>query len=353
MGRNMRDQRTENYLDRGAYVYRFVAGYDLTRISLNAEAQNPARLGRRREDERIVKMAMAMADKVDFPAIVVFANEAEPFDSLVTGFHRCSAADLADIRSFDAYVVVEHDPYRRALLMRSINSIEGKASTQQEDLAHIAELLRMFPDATQNDMALAFNIKTPVISDYLKLIEHEARAHRLGVGEPWARIPQQGLRMKLGRITNDNIFVMAVEAVEQMQLTGKAADDLIEGVRRSKTEQAAAKMLQDALRQFIEQQERAKAKYGRRSKQTTCGKWFGALTRLWRIIPVWDVRKLHLDALDPAAVTMNILKLKEVRAQIDDVLADQERRLEQVEKEMAWRKMPAGGETSATTSLNA
>jgi hypothetical protein len=159
--------------------------------------------------------------------------------------------------------------------------------------------------------------------------------------------------MRLGRIINDNVFVMAVEAVEQMRLTGKPAEDLIEAARRARTEQAAGKVLQDALRQYIEQQERAKAKYGKRQKQTICGRWFGALSRLWRIIPVWDVRKLHLDALDPSSLAMNILKLKEVRGQIDDVLADQERRLEQMEKETTWRQTPVGAQTSGGISAHA
>lgn len=340
----MRDQRTENYLQRGGYSFRFVAGYDLSRINLSAEAQNPARLGRRKDDDRIIKMAVAMLDNVDFPAIVVFANEDAPHDSLVTGLHRCHAAADAGFKSLDAYIVVEHDVYRRALLPRSINSIEGKSSTQGEDLAQIAELLRLFPEASQTDLAAAFGLKATLISDYLKLIEQEERARVLGVGEAWARISQQGLRMRLGRIINDNVFVMAVQVVDQMRLQGAAASDLIDAARKARTEEAASKVLQDALRNYIEQQERAKAKYGKRPKQGVGQRWFSALTRLWRIIPVWDIKKLHLDSFDPSAITMNLLKLKEVRTQVDEVIADQERRLEQVNKETAWRKSRSIGE---------
>jgi len=339
----MRDAKTENYLERGGYAWRFVENYQLSRINLAAEAANPARLGRRREDDRIIKMATAMTDGVPFPAIVVFANEDAPHDSLVTGLHRVTAADLASIEVLDAYVVVEHDVYRRALLPRSINVIEGKASTLAEDLAQIAELIRLFPNASQADLAAAFGVKQPLISDHLKLIEQEERANRLGVGDVWARITQQGIRMRLGRINNDVVFAMAANAVEQMRLTGRAADDLIDNVRKARTEQSATKIVQDALASYVEAQERAKAKYGKRPKQNACQRWFYALGRLWRVMPVWDVRKLHLDALDASAVSMNILKLKEVRAQIDDVLADQERRLEQTNREAAWRKLPPPG----------
>lgn len=333
----MRDEKTEDYLTDGGYAWRFVKDYDLARINLIAEAANPARLGRRKDDERIERMALKLIEGKSFPAIVVFANEGEDYDSLVTGFHRGHAARTAELSMFDAYVIVCGDPYRRALLPRSINSIEGTASTQSQDLAQIAELLRLFPDAKHTDLAQAFSLKEPAISDYLKLIELEERAERLGVGEAWGRITAQGIRIKLGRIGNDNVFAMAVHTIEQTKMVGKPAEQLIDAVRKARTEKAAIDVLQDALRTFVQQQEQAKAKFGKRGKQPVCGRWFGVLRRLWRFMPVWDVRKLHLDAMEATSVTMNILMLKEVRNQVDDVLADQERRLEQIEKESAWR----------------
>lgn len=343
----MRDLKTEQYLKRGSYSFQFVEGYDLTRINLQAEAQNPARLARNKDEDRIIKMAVSMLDGVDFPAIVVFQNDG-PRDDLVTGYHRGCAYDDAGIKTCDAYVVVEHDPYRRALLPRAINSIEGRSSTAAEDLAQVAELLRLFPDASQHDLAIAFSLKQPAISDYLKLIEQEARAKALGCGEIWGRITQIGLRKQLGRITNDNVFVMAIETIDQLRLVGKPAEDLIHAAQKAKTEAAAGKVLQDALRAHIEAQERAQAKYGKRAKKGVGDRWFAALRRLWRTVPVWDLKKLHLDAFEPSAIGMNLLQLKEVRQQIDDVIADQERRLQQYEQEQAWRK--AGAPTSVDIS---
>lgn len=346
----MRDLKTEQYLNGGGYSYRFVEGYDLTRINLKAEASNPARLVRNKDEDRITRMGCAMLDGVNFPAIVVFAGgEDSPRDDLVTGYHRGCAYAEAGIKTCDAYVVVEHDPYRRALLPRAINSIEGRASSQPEDLAQVAELLRLFPDATQHDLSVAFSgLKQPLISDYLKLIEQETRARNLGIGDVWARIPQIGLRKALGRIGNDHVFVMACEAVDQMHLVGQPAESLIDAARKAKTESAASKILSDALRRHIEEQERAKAKWGKRAKPTIGGRWFSALTRLWKVVSVWDVKKLHLDAFDASTITLNLLKLKEVATQIADVIADQERRLKQHEQEQVWRA--AGAPTSGDTS---
>lgn len=343
----MRDLRTEQRLQRKGYAFQFIKGYDLARINLTAEAQNPARLARRKDADQITKMALDMLDGQDFPAIVVFHND-DQYDSLVTGYHRLCAADEATIKQLDAYVVMEHSMLRRILLPRSINNIEGRSPTLAENLAQCAEVLRLKPDEiTQAELAQEFSLKPAVISDYLKLIEQEERAMRLGVDDVWAKIPQATLRRALGRIGNDHVFAMAASTVEKMRLVGKPAEELIDAARRARTEAAATRVLQDALRNHIDVQERAKAKFSKRQKPMTGSKWFAALTRLWRVLPVWDLQKLHLDAIDPTAITLNLLKLKEVRAQIDDVIADQEKRLKQNEREMAWRRRPPGGDESS------
>jgi hypothetical protein len=242
-------------------------------------------------------------------------------------------------------VVLEHDPYRRALLIRSINVIEGRAPTQAESLAQIAEMIRLFPDSSRSDLGLAFGVKSPAISDYLHLQDLEQRAERLGCRDAWNRLPG-GLRLRLGRIHLDNVFSCAVETIGRTRLNGKPAEALIDTVRKSRTEGAAIKMLEDVVHRHVEEQERAKAKFGKRPKQAICTKWFARLKSIWRFLPSWNVASLHFGALPASSLQMNISIVRETIEQLEDVEADLRARLSHHEKEAEWRTRSPGAHPS-------
>src|SRR5436309_445987 len=124
----MRDQRTEAFLERGGWKWKFHEKVELVKIDIQHSAENPARLARKIDDERVLQYAEEMESGVDFPAVVLLSpsdREVLPFD-VATGMHRLSAADTAGLLSLDAYIITEADHFRREILIRQLNSIEGQ-----------------------------------------------------------------------------------------------------------------------------------------------------------------------------------------------------------------------------------
>src|SRR5215471_3628666 len=109
----MKEAKVENCLNENGYTYKYVPDYKLSRINIQKAKDNPARLYRKYDDDHAFAMSERMAAGVEFPAIVVFDLGTQD-DELATGLHRIMAAYANGIKTFEAYVVVEPDPRRRA-----------------------------------------------------------------------------------------------------------------------------------------------------------------------------------------------------------------------------------------------
>jgi hypothetical protein len=130
----MKDPKTENFLTRGSWNWQYHAKIDFSKIDLKHSQENPARLARKLDEDRVVHYAIEMQNGVEFPAIVLLhpsSNDSFPYE-VATGMHRLEAACYADIRALDAYVVTEAEPYRREVLIRQLNTIEGHGVTIRE-----------------------------------------------------------------------------------------------------------------------------------------------------------------------------------------------------------------------------
>lgn len=348
----MKDARTENKLIAGGYAYKFVPNFDLSKIDWDAAVSNPARLGRKIDEHRITGIGLALLDGVDIPAIVVILHDDGNYE-VATGCHRGLAAKEAKVSTLDAYVVVEADPYRREILIKALNTVEGVNNSHAENLAHIADLLERHPTAAAKDLAAAFGVKGPQISDYLSLLKFQARADKLDVKHAFLGLQSNTIRLRLGRLSSDTTFVEAVRLLSQTRIVGKEADELIAKIRREPTEAAASKLIANTLQTWEAAQKRAAIKFGKRQGRATSTKYMQIVRRLYRFMPIWSVNKLHLGDRPRDEIAEDKSIVKELMDQLQDVYDDLDNLEQKYRKEEAWRNEQASGErTSAPTSLS-
>lgn len=307
---------TEEWLKSGVFNFVFQTNFDLRLIDLAEALANPARLGKKLNEARVAKMKWAMEDGVDFPAIVVFKLPDGKYDP-ATGLHRIEAARQARVSVLDAYIIDEPDPYRREIVRRAINTIEGEAPPDEDNMYQIGEILQMFPDTPHSDLAAAFRIKAPAISDYLRLQGYQERAERLGIREYWSKLAQ-GVRLKLGRITNDIVVAAAAETLVRTKTTGAKANDIIGTLRKARSEKSALETLAGVARQYDIDLRRNKGKFGRQSRPLA-SRWVTVMKSLWKFLPAWSVTTLHLESLPEEDLDPDIECIDELIEQLEDV----------------------------------
>jgi hypothetical protein len=289
----VRDLKTEAYLTEGGYKFSFETQIDINRIDLVEAKENPARMNRALDFERVNAYGVSMLEHTStahFPAIVVFADK--PKLHLVTGLHRLTAAKDASCTRIDAYIVSEPDEYRRDLLTRSINTIEGLAPSQKENLNSAFAFLREHTGAKLKDVAVAFGLKEDAIKLYQWQIAAEERAVRLGVGTQLCSMAASS-RILLGRIQSDISFARTVEAASQIRGKASAIETLVKDVRAARTEEAAAGVLQRFTDELKAETERAKARFGR-SPSSLSTRFLG---RVKSVIREQDLQKLALSGI--------------------------------------------------------
>jgi hypothetical protein len=338
----MQDPKTEQYLSAGRYAFVFAKDVPIRDIDMGEAKANPARLQRRIDDDRVNAYGIAMLDGADFPAIVLFDDE--PKKHLVTGLHRLTAAQDAHKTVFDAYLVRETDEYRRQLLMRSINTIEGKAPDVQEQLNHACEILRQFPGSLVKDIAAAFNMKPDAIVQYQHKVAAEHRAIRLMVGDEFSGLPSF-TKIEIGRVASDVTFPILVRAIAGTKARGNVATDLIKSVRGVRSEEAANKIIERHVREFREEQERARARYGK--TPTAASTRF--LGRVKVLTKETNLSKLALNGIFAEKLPDAIHSIEQARELLERVHQALVSRLAELEK----RKWTTTGRSESVQNLQA
>jgi hypothetical protein len=350
----MRDTKTEQQLDRGKFSYRFVPAFQISLIDLAASKANPARLHRTTDAERCLEMAIAMEAGVDFPAIVLLE---EPKATIVgTGMHRLIAATemvKPPLTTFDAYVVIETDPYRRELLMRSINCIEGRGQTREENLAHCAELYRLFGRSVE-DLAVAFNMRIAAIREYLRSIKFDERAEQVGIGDLTRELPQKTKQL-LAKIQNDSLLADTVRMMKSTRaMTGPVAKQLIQDIAACRGEKAGQKILEQRQQEFVQQEESAKARYGRRGMDIPTKAMRPVRTILsFSARYLNDPVRLQFGALEEAQLMRELTAVKDVMDVLDGWRREMVALLKQHEKVKSWKPSTTGDRASASSSPSA
>jgi hypothetical protein len=212
----------------------------LAEIDMKASYANPGRLNQRLDQERAASYGLKMEEGIQFPAIVLLYRDPHgptpPF-VVAGGLHRTEAALLAHLTTFPAYVVAESNQYRRDLLIRMLNMLEGNGYTRPELMAQILQLHRDYPKIDLRTIAREWNTSYNRVKLSVSADEAEQRAVDLDM-PGFARLPTT-LKAQLGRIAHDPIFVAAVDLSLDAQWKGDRVVDLVRDVIAASSDEAA------------------------------------------------------------------------------------------------------------------
>lgn len=345
----MEDPRTANWLSKHGYACRFTAGVPLNRIDMAEAEANPARLTKKLDEDRVLQYSLEMTGGTDFPAIVLLDPQIVRGGafSLITGRHRIEAALLAGFKTLDAYVVRETDPFRRELILRTINNLEGKAPSFSEKMAHLFELRRNYPDKSLRELAALFGMKQGTVNEYIRADNTYRRASALGVAERVLRLPAT-VRADLDAIKNDNTFVATLKLLHRHYalLRGSPTKALLSDVRAANTEEKAAKVLAERETELSGVEEEQKTK-GSRTPRTAASTFMGRVRTLTKFNAV---EELHLEGLPAAELSREQRVVDDAIVLLGDARDRMAELIEQHRGEAEWRKDRSGDSKSVSIS---
>ena len=235
----MRDEKVEQRLDRYGVAYEYVEKIPLTQVNIEKGRRNNTRLyGEHIDEDTALQYGLAMEDKAArFPACVLVKN-GKGFD-VEDGNHRIYGMDIAKLitprATIDAYVLKTKVPAEKALVMRSLNVLNGKPLTREERVDHCLELLKDFPDKfTQASVAEIFGLKTHAVSEAARVNDISLVLENSKIKTHL--IPKTAIIYLGGLSQNEAVMVQAAALVEEYELTCDETKELVAGTRARKSE---------------------------------------------------------------------------------------------------------------------
>jgi hypothetical protein len=232
------------------------------------------------------------------------------------------------------------------MLTRSLNTIEGRSPDLRERLRHIADMHRQFPEQRLSQLAAAFSVKVDTVNNYIKQIDVEERAEQLNVGEYFRKdlFPQK-LKLQLGRISNDNNFMGAVNLMMRYPGLRTNAGDLLDQIRVARTEAQVKTLIEEAAREQDEFEE--SRKIIRRTSSTKATKFLGLIRSIEKLSG-GSVEKLCLEGLDKK-LRQELSMLSRHRILINEAIVRLEQLVKDRERSEEWRASKDGVQTSDVT----
>lgn len=262
----MRDPRIEQFLNHGQWKFEYHPKVNLELIDMRASDENPARMNRRLEEARALQYAELMENGVEFPAIVllVLIDPKGPYKYLVaTGMHRLAGATAAMRTMIDAYVVFEPDIYRREVLVRMLNAVEGRGDTMAEQMAHLIQLKEQFPGKALTELAKEWSLKASTVRAAYEEHKTRLRARRLGFDLERSKM-QQKIALSLGTIHSDMVLEKALEFVTTTAGVPTAEiKEMAAEIKKARDEAASMAIVRKYREAAEKRLEAAKAKHGR------------------------------------------------------------------------------------------
>jgi hypothetical protein len=343
----MANFETEQHLTKQDYAFRFAKDFLLSQIDMKEAMANPARLGKKLDQERALLYGQDMLDGYIFPAIVVFDHGDDEMFQLVTGVHRIAGADVALIKTLDAFVVREPDPYRRDLLIRTINNIEGDTPDRAERLKQAVETHRLYPEISIPELARRHGIaKEKTLAVHLRAVKAEQRAERLGVAF-WFTNSRRGfsldVRIAANSVLNDVLFKRVVQIIGRhaVDMPAEAAISFIKQIKATTTEAQGLEICDKREVELIKLEELRKKGNGR-APTAASTKMVGLLKG---IVSLWKTNNGNIGFETLKQPTNFIPLIEEAGAiLLDDLLPEVMELLKQMKRADEWkRERPTDG----------
>lgn len=329
----MQDPKTEAFLNRGQWRWAYDPEVTFDKIDTEHCADNPARLHRKIDEDRACQYAEAMAAGDEFPAIVLLAPSdrgLKPYD-VATGMHRIEAAELHQAKDkerpkrLDAYIVTEPDQYRRQVLIRKLNTIEGQSDTLQEQILHVLYLYDTFKIPVPT-LAKEWHLKENSLRGYIKAEQAKQRARKLGFDLASSKYSKT-LLGSLGSIHSDRVFVEIGKFITNSAKIPlpQVIDELCRNVKDIRDEARALEVVQRAIKDEEERQHKEQAKSAR-TKQGPAQSMIANAVRFNRhLAGLQGIPRLFLNTLTDTD------KVK-ARGQLEDVIAHAKQIIHELER---------------------
>lgn len=261
----MKDPKVEHFLDRGQWNWEYVPFVDFKVIDIKASDENPARLHRKIDMDRVTQYGCEMLDGVEFPAIVLLRQDNDGH-LVATGMHRLRAGQEAKRSGLDAYLVTEPDQFRCEVLTRQLNTIEGVGDPIRQQILHVLYLHEHFPKHSLTELAKSFGLKPDAVLRASAEQIGLRRAQRFGFDfeSPRSRQPQ-GTIIALNTIPTDHVYMKAAQFAAHHAPTAREVDELVKEMKkvRSGGDAAEIEVVVRAEEAAEKKKQRAKAAHGR------------------------------------------------------------------------------------------
>lgn len=217
----MRSQVIEHWIGSYGLPWRYEEAVPWTAFDDMTSNRNQARLGTIKIQEAVDRYALALIDGEKFPAVIAWQG-AEGL-VLIDGIQRREAAKLAEILSWDVYVVESKDAVLLDCMTRAANARIGFRQTAEESLAHAKEWTRRWGQPAA-EAARRFNLNRSTVQSALRIDEIRGEAARLEIavdGITPSTLYRLGALLKY-----PGAFVKAVEVVRTKGLKTGHVDEL-------------------------------------------------------------------------------------------------------------------------------
>lgn len=324
----MREPQTEAFLDRGQWTYEYEGNVSFDQIDIKYSSDNPARLNRKLDEDRVLQYAEHMQEGVDFPAIVLLA----PSDlgvyayDVATGMHRLSAADIAQGKApkhIDAYVVTEADRYRRELLIRMLNILNGNPPTLVEQVMHIIFLHQNFKQSIVQ-LCKEWHVKENTVRTHLRAEQTRIRARQFGYDLDRVKHLSLTTLGDMNIVHSDKVFGEIIAFVVHHGVTNAQITEICKSAKTARDEQQALDIVRKFVKAEEERAEKARAKIGR-TRPGPAQQMIANAARFVKQVSI-GVDRLYLSSLTDAD-TMKVRALfdemtvwnKRIQAELDRI----------------------------------
>lgn len=264
----MRDLKTEDFLAKGGWTWKFVPRVSFSEIDIPGSEQNPARSRRQFDESRANRYMHDMKGGQDFPGIVLL-NHMNPLGKIkyiiATGVHRLKGAQWAGKTALDAYIVTEPDEYRRHFLTLRLNYIEGVGNTRDEDIQAVIELHERWPDQSLMQLAEDWGLTATTVRNAYAVHKFYKRAIALGFSFSPMSLHNR-TAMALQQIPSDVVFIAACEMVRDFQNIVLASEvrDMVNDIKaETRGEKEQLEIVEKQRKEVEEREKRNRARWVR------------------------------------------------------------------------------------------
>lgn len=219
------DLAAKRIKDQGADYHR--ASLQISQIDLEASKANLGRLGRKIDDDRVLRYAIAMQDGACFPVIVVVKLPSGKY-LILGGVHRVIAVIEGEFpcQEVEAYIVDSDDARVRDFLMVLLNADNGLNEPQTLMIEH-ARRLHETHKVSLESVAADFYMKESVLAKYVRDKKVQARLDGAGLRSD---LPKETI-FALHSVKNESRFLLLGRLFTDFEITGGAAAAFVREVR--------------------------------------------------------------------------------------------------------------------------